>query len=153
MRITSTQYTLQNKSFEIYLSGCNGNPKCEGCYNQELWDFNIGEEYTLEYFGDLQQKIYRFKNIIDNIMILGGEPLDQNINDFSYFIKDMKSFNKDLWLFTRYELNEIEPTILNQFDYVKTGKYIKELSVDNNIQYGIKLATSNQKIYKKGIDY
>jgi anaerobic ribonucleoside-triphosphate reductase activating protein len=86
-------------------------------------------------------------------MILGGEPLDQDIINFYYFTVDIKSFDKNLWLFTRYELNEIEPTILNQFDYVKTGKYIKELSVDNNIQYGIKLATSNQKIYKKGIDY
>jgi anaerobic ribonucleoside-triphosphate reductase activating protein len=153
MNIVSTQYTLQNKAFEIYLSGCSGNPKCEGCYNKELWDFDIGEEYTLSFWGKLQNKIYKFDNLIDNIMILGGEPLDQDIIELYSFTVDIKSFNKNLWLFTRYELNEIEPTILNQFDYVKTGKYIKKLSIDNNIQHGIKLSTSNQKIYKKGIDY
>ena len=38
-------------------------------------------------------------------------------------------------------------------DYIKTGSYIEELKCDDNIQYGIKLATSNQKINKKGIDY
>jgi anaerobic ribonucleoside-triphosphate reductase activating protein len=153
LRIASTQYTLKNNAFEIYLSGCNGKPKCSGCYNKELWDFDVGEEYTLKYFGKLQQKIYRFKNIIDSIIILGGEPLDQDLLDFYYFTEDMKSFNKILWLFTRYELSEIDLKILNQFDYIKTGKYLPKMKCENNIQYGIQLSTSNQKIHKKGIDY
>ena len=38
-------------------------------------------------------------------------------------------------------------------DYIKTGEYDESLKCENNIQYGIKLATSNQKINKKGIDY
>jgi glutaminase len=38
-------------------------------------------------------------------------------------------------------------------DYIKTGRYIPELKVNENVHYGINLATSNQKIYKKGIDY
>ena len=35
-------------------------------------------------------------------------------------------------------------------DYVKTGAYIPELTTDNNKRCGIKLATSNQTIYKIG---
>jgi anaerobic ribonucleoside-triphosphate reductase activating protein len=153
MKIASTQYSINNNSFEIYLSGCNGNPKCKGCHNQELWDFHIGKEYDQKIFGALQKKIYKFETLIDNIMILGGEPLDQDIEDFYFFIQDMKSFNKKLWLFTRYEINEIEPKILKQFDFVKTGKYDYSLTTENNIQYNITLPTSNQKIHKKGIDY
>ncbi len=153
MKIASTQYNINNNSFEIYLSGCNGNPKCTGCHNRELWEFDVGQEYTPKFFGQLQKKIYKFEALIDNIMILGGEPLDQNIEDFYFFIQDMKSFNKKLWLFTRYEINEIEPRISKQFDFVKTGKYDCSLSVEDNIQYNIALSTSNQKILKKGIDY
>jgi anaerobic ribonucleoside-triphosphate reductase activating protein len=153
MKIASTQYTLQNNVFEIYISGCNGIPKCIGCHNKELWDFDVGEEYTLKYFTKLQQKTKRFENLIDNIMILGGEPLDQNIDEFYHFIIDMKSFNKNLWLFTRYKLEEINKNIIPYFNYIKCGRYCEDLTCDNNTQYGIKLSTSNQKIYKKGIDY
>ena len=38
-------------------------------------------------------------------------------------------------------------------DYIKCGKYIPELTTDDNIQYGVHLATSNQRIYKCGVDY
>ena len=40
------------------------------------------------------------------------------------------------------------PELLNYHIYIKTGKYIRELSTDDNIQFGVKLASSNQKIYK-----
>jgi len=153
MKIASTQYTLQNKSFEIYLSGCSGNPKCNGCYNKELWDFDVGEEWSPKLYGSIEQKIHNFENLIDDIMVLGGEPLDQDILEFFWFTENIKSFNKKLWLFTRNELSGIEPKIANQFDYIKVGRYIPELKVDDNVWYGIKLSTSNQKILKKGLDY
>lgn len=41
------------------------------------------------------------------------------------------------------------PKLLNYNIYIKTGKYIEKLATDNNnIQFGVKLASSNQKIYK-----
>ena len=45
MNIVSTQYTLSTKSLEIYLAGCSGQPKCKGCHNPMLWDFNMGEKW------------------------------------------------------------------------------------------------------------
>jgi organic radical activating enzyme len=153
LKIASTQYSVSYNSFEIYLSGCRGSPKCEECYSKELWDFSIGEEYTKEYFDKIKKKINRFNKIIDNIFILGGEPLDQNIEELKKLIFDLKILNKPLWLFTRYDLIEIDKSILELFDYAKTGKYIKELSCNDNTKYNIKLATSNQHINKKGIDY
>jgi anaerobic ribonucleoside-triphosphate reductase activating protein len=153
MRIASTQYTLSNRSFEIYLSGCSGNPKCIGCYNKELQNFNIGEEYNERYFNKIKEKVLIFSNIIENLMVLGGEPLDQNQKEFLEFSRDLISLNKQMWLFTRYDIKNIPYEIKKICDYIKCGRYIKELSCENNIQYGIKLATSNQKIYKKGIDY
>jgi anaerobic ribonucleoside-triphosphate reductase activating protein len=148
MNILGTQYTLENKSLDIYVAGCSGSPHCEGCHNPESWNFNQGEKYDYEYFNKLKEKINSFSNMIENIMIFGGEPLDQNHDELIHMLFDLKSFNKKLWLFTRYELEEIPLEIKELCNYIKCGRYIPDLKIDNNIQYGIKLATSNQTIYK-----
>ena len=148
MKIAGTQFTLKTKSFEIYVSGCAGNPHCKGCHNPETWDFNVGEEFDDIIKKQIQEKIKSFNSLIDNIMIFGGEPLDQKKEDIIDLLSFLSTFNKKIWLFTRYEKEEIDEDILNLLDYVKCGRYIQELTTDKNIQFGIKLATSNQKIYK-----
>jgi anaerobic ribonucleoside-triphosphate reductase activating protein len=153
MKIASTQYTLKTKSFEIYLSGCAGNPKCSGCYSPELWDFNFGQDVSSEFIAKSIKKILRFNSIIENIFILGGDPLDQPTEEITSLAKNFLPIDKKMWIFTRKEIEEIPVEIKNIFDYIKTGRYIPELISDNNVQYGIKLATSNQKIHKKGVDY
>jgi anaerobic ribonucleoside-triphosphate reductase activating protein len=150
MNILATQYTLEFKSLDIYVAGCRGNPHCHGCHNPESWSFNQGKNYTEEYYEKLKQKIKDFDLMIDNIMIFGGEPLDQNHDELLNLLFDLKGFNKKIWLFTRYEIDKIPEEIKILCDYIKTGKYIKELKCDGNVQFGIKLATSNQKIYRIG---
>jgi anaerobic ribonucleoside-triphosphate reductase activating protein len=152
MNITSTQYTLSNKSLEIYLSGCNGNPKCTNCHNPMLWDFSLGNDW-IEEIDNITIKINLFNDMVDNIMIFGGEPLDQNLIELQSFLKILSYRGKHIWLFTRYELENISNEIKYLCDYIKCGRYEESLTTDTNIQYGIKLATSNQHIYKKGIDY
>jgi len=150
MNLLATQYTLSNKSFDIYLAGCNRTPHCKGCCNPESWNFNQGELLNNEKLNEIINKIKLFDNIINKISILGGEPLDQinliNLLEKLYVIRP-------IWLFTSYELNEIPENIKGYCDYIKCGKYIDELKTENNIQYDIKLATSNQRIYKKGEQY
>ena len=48
---------------------------------------------------------------------------------------------------------DVKPVFKEYCDFIKVGAYIPELKTDNNIQQGIKLATSNQKILEKGKDY
>ncbi|MDN5317857.1 MAG: anaerobic ribonucleoside-triphosphate reductase activating protein [Thermoanaerobacterium sp.] len=148
MNILSTQYSLETKSLEIYVAGCSGNPHCANCHNHESWDFKQGTKYNEKYFSHIKNKIKDFDALIDNIMILGGEPLDQNIDELIHLLFDLNTLNKKIWLFTRYEIEQIPNEVIKFCDYIKTGKYIPELKTDNNIQYGIKLATSNQKIIK-----
>jgi hypothetical protein len=92
--------------------------------------------------------IEKFNNMIDNIMIFGGEPLDNSIYEMVKFLSDLKTLNKKIWLFTRYELDNIKTTIICLCDYIKTGAYIEDKLVDNHEMFGIKLASSNQQIYK-----
>lgn len=160
MNILATQYTLKTKSFEIYVAGCSGNPHCEGCHNPESWSFDCGEPYMSEYSDMIKNKVKEFSGLVDNVWILGGEPLDQNLSELLKLISSLYKICQDnsckLWLFTRYSLDEVKEKLgdfMQYFDYVKCGRYQHELQCKNNIQYGITLATSNQKIHKKGIDY
>jgi len=148
MNMASTQYSLDTESFEIYLSGCNG--KCKGCHNPELKDFSLGVPLSPLVLEDIIKKIKRFDTLIKHVWILGGEPLNQNHDEVISLIRGLKIANKNIWLWTRYEIQQIPTGIKNLCDYIKCGEYKEDLKTENNIQYGIKLATSNQKIYIKG---
>jgi anaerobic ribonucleoside-triphosphate reductase activating protein len=156
MNILATQYTLSLKSLDIYVSGCSGNPHCEGCHNPESWNFNLGQEYNNEYFKKyIYDKCIEFNDIIKNIMIFGGEPLDNNHEDLRVMLHDIKMNLQDIpiWLFTRYDIDAVPNFVKEYCDYIKCGRYLPEQKTEDNIQYNIKLATSNQKIYKKGKEY
>lgn len=152
INIAATQYSINYQSFELYLSGCKANPHCKNCHNPELWKFDVGEEYNIDSKEQILNKICSFKELIDNIWILGGEPLDQDIEELSNLIDDMKSTKKKIWLFTRYELKEVPDIIKKQVDYIKTGRYLPDKE-EEHVEYGVRLTTSNQHIYKRGKDY
>jgi len=147
MKILYTDFTLKYYSLDIYTAGCK-TPHCNGCHNPETWGFNQGEIYNKLYFNRISKYFDDFDNLIHNIMIFGGEPLDNNISEVENFIKDLLIFKRKIWLFTKFELKEIPDNIKSLCDFIKTGKYIVELSVKNNQQFGINLSTSNQHIYK-----
>ena len=153
MNIVGTQYTLSNRAFEIYTAGCKGNPHCTNCHNPKSWDFNQGVLCDLDYLQALRKKILNFDTMIDKIMVFGGEPLDQNPAELRLLLKLLSQLGKEVWLFTRYDLEEVPHYVKVTCDYIKCGRYLEELRTDDNTQYGIKLATSNQNIYKKGINY
>ena len=147
MKIISTQYTLKYKSFEIIVSGCSGK-HCLGCHSPETWDFNIGDDYN-EKLKSILAKIKKSSEMIDWIWIYGGEPLDNNLDDLDDMLTQLRDCEKPIMLFTRYDIKDVPENIKKLCDFIKSGRYKKDLTVDNNIQYGVKLATSNQKIYKK----
>ena len=151
MNIISTQYTLSTNSLEIYISGCSP-PHCEGCSNPDLWEFGSDNNY-IKKFGEIKEKIKTFNTLIDNIILVGGCPLDQNLIELTVFIKQLKTLNKKIFLFTKYDIDKVPHYIKELCDYIKCGRYIPLFEVDDHIMYGIKLATSNQKIYKLGKDY
>lgn len=146
MNIISTQYTLQHKSLEIYLSGCKP-PHCKHCSNPDTWCFSQGTNWS-QFKDQIQKRCTEDHNMIENIMIFGGEPLDQDLNELSNLLTFLRAFNKKIWVFTKYDISEVPEGILKLCDYIKTGRYLEDQKSDNNIQCGIKLATSNQKIIK-----
>jgi len=147
MKLATTQYSLNTKTFEIYISGCIGHP-CKGCYSKELWDENIGEELDDDMYKSLMYKIENNLHIIDNLMICGGEILEKPKEEILKLIKFLKQYKKPIWLYTRFKYNKVDKDILKELDYIKCGQYDNTKLTGDNVQYGVKLASSNQKIYK-----
>jgi anaerobic ribonucleoside-triphosphate reductase activating protein len=145
----STQYTLNTRSLDIFIAGCNASPKCEQCFNPESWDFTKGELLSPKYFDKkIRRKMQEYDSMIENVMLLGGEPLDQDLTELCSLIDDLQEFNKPIWLFTHYHFHQVPLYALRGVSYVKTGRYMPQFKSDKNIQYGIKLSTNNQNIYK-----
>jgi anaerobic ribonucleoside-triphosphate reductase activating protein len=147
MNIATTQYTLQNMMFEIYVSGCKEHP-CKGCFTPELWDENVGELLDEKKYEELKIRIERDSDMIENLMICGGEILEKPIEDVLELITFLQQFEKPIWLFTRFEKKDVPKEILDEIDYIKCGMYDKTKRTGDNVHYGIRLASSNQKIYK-----
>lgn len=156
MKISYIEYSPASNSLDLFICGCKP-PHCTGCYNQELWDFNANGDTIENAVYDVVNLNHRFDSLIDRILILGGEPLDSYElyqEEFIKMLSDIKALvNKPIMLFTRYNLEDVPQNVKDYCDYIKCGRYIPELTTDNNIQEGIKLATSNQMIYKKGLHY
>lgn len=145
MNINGTIYELNRKSLEIYLSGCK-KPHCDGCHNPELWDFDNGISWK-KFVPEITDKINN--HMVDEIWILGGEPLDQNKKQLIELLSLINLYeNVIVYLFTRYEI--MNRKIFNLVDYVKTGKFDKELDSYYDWNHNIELASWNQKIIEGG---
>ena len=128
----------------IFFQGCSRH--CFNCFNTETWSFKDGREFTetlqLE-FEKLCKKPY-----IDCVSFLGGEPLDQPLDELLYFIKTLKTdVNKPFFMWSGYIWEEIITdkkclAIMQYVDYLIDGKYEDDLK-----DYKLKLrGSSNQRV-------
>ncbi len=130
-------------SLVINVSGCPH--KCEGCHSQYLWEYK--GNYISEDFNNI---LNFYDGMITCVCFMGGE---QNVDELESYLKYVKEYGLKTCLYSGCDSIEEIATLLPYLDWIKVGRYEESLRTDNNIQYGIKLATSNQHIYKKGIDY
>lgn len=147
MRLLGTQVSLQYGAFEIYLSGCKP-PHCRGCHNPESWDFERGTEITHDLVEKLKKRILSAEPLVERVWILGGEPLDQPLDELEDFLRQLSQTYKPIWLFTRYEKDHIPESILSFLSAVKTGPFIPEKRSEMHEEYGVRLASTNQHIYR-----
>lgn len=130
-------------SLVINVSGCPH--KCEGCHSQYLW------EYEGNYIAyDFNNILNFYGGMITCVCFMGGE---QNVDELESYLKYVEEYGLKTCLYSGCDSIEEISELLPYLDWVKIGRYEESLRTDNNVQYGIKLATSNQKIYKKGIDF
>ena len=100
----------------LFVQGCHFH--CDGCFNQDSWDFCGGKEWTEEVEGKFFELINR--PYIKRVTILGGEPLaNENVVDvYNLIIKIKNKFpQKSIWLYTGYKFDGIiRPVVTDNFD-------------------------------------
>ena len=110
----------------IFISGCSH--ACKGCHNPESWNKNSGKVFADD---DLNFIITSLKKPeIKGLTLSGGDPLmEYNREDVEKLCKIIKSIipNKDIWLYTGYEWDEIKHLpLLKYIDVLVDGKFILE---------------------------
>ena len=152
MKINYIDYSIATKSLDIFFSGCRN--KCEDCCNPELMDFDNGIDYV-QMLPKIKSYLDDYGTLIENVFLVGGSPNHQDSEDMATFLEGLhrRYKNKSIYMFCGEELSQVQPVFKKYCDFIKCGAYIPSLKCDDNYQYGIKLATANQKIYKKGEDY
>lgn len=103
-------------SYNVYFSGCS--IRCEGCHNEELWDKESGFKTDTD---TIIQNIKKSLELIDAVVILGGEPTDQREALLDLLIK-LQDLNVDVWLYTGRQEEQVED-LKKYCTYIKIGKY------------------------------
>jgi hypothetical protein len=83
---------------------------------------------------------------------MGGEPLDQDAYGLYNLLKWCSYTGKELWMFTKKPLEEIDFYTQLWCSHIKSGKYDCKLE-GYDTKYGFKLASMNQQILVQGVDY
>lgn len=136
-------------STTLWFSGCS--LQCGGCHNSTLKDFNEGISIK-----QIKSDLLKRRKLTKWLVYLGGNPLDRIdiVMDIAHYAH---SIGYKQFLYTGYSFEQynnmfdssIHKTILNYFDFIKTGGYNCSLSKscrDEARDYFF--ATLNQEVYK-----
>jgi anaerobic ribonucleoside-triphosphate reductase activating protein len=120
----------------VFVSGCDMNPHCKGCFNQIAWDFNHGSDFTEEVIDKVLESIE--PSYCRGLSILGGEPLaDKNLEGVSYLIQRFREKygnSKDVWLWSGYyvkDMTEEKLKVAKMCDYIVDGHFDSDLYSEN----------------------
>ena len=128
----------------LFVSGCTH--RCKGCHNPDGWSFDNGTEFSEFTVAEILDALA--KPYISGLSILGGEPYDQtDVEELLNLVRKVKMYypNKDIWIWTGYEFEQIKSSPLTKFiDVAVTGRFIldqRDIS-DGNRWRG----STNQKV-------
>lgn len=117
----------------LWVSGCPFH--CKGCHNQQMQDYNYGEQIPENLYQKLDRAIVD-NGIQRNFSVLGGEPLcKQNRQFVNKVITHIKSTFPAIQIFcwTGYTIEQLRQqndkdinSILNQINVLIDGRFILE---------------------------
>lgn len=144
--------------FIVFMQGCP--LKCKFCHNRDTWDFNKGEEYTVE---EIVKRLKRVKPYIEasslggGITVSGGEPLGQAEFVCELF-KECKrqGFHTCLDTAGSYEINGTIKELLEYTDLVlldikhidsRKCKELTGMDNTNELNFARYLSQTNKKVW------
>ncbi len=136
----------------LFVSGCTH--RCKGCFNEEAWDFNYGEEFTEKQEKEILEALK--PDYIKGFSLLGGEPFEpRNQAVLAPLLEKIKKEypQKDIWCYSGYDFEKdllsgrlcdftVTDRMLSQIDILVDGKFIEELK---NLKLRFK-GSENQRI-------
>lgn len=151
--ITTQLNDIPHIATTLWYSGCKLN--CKGCHNTPLENFQSGLD--LDYVkSELKQR----RKLTDWLVYLGGNPLDsiESVIAISTYAREL---NFKQFLYSGYEFTEfqqmfdekIHNVLLQNFDYLKTGKFDLRFHKDC-ATYGKDyfFQTLNQEVYQSQVE-
>ena len=134
----------------FFTQGCPH--RCPGCFNEETWDFEGGQEYNSSVKWEII-KLISANDIQRNFSVLGGEPLaEQNIEMTAEIVDAVRHAypNITITLWTGYTYEELVKNnskslskILSEINVLIDGPFIESLK-DLNLKLR---GSSNQRIW------
>lgn len=126
----------------LFVSGCPHN--CKGCFNQELWDYDAGQDMGASQLADIYDLCS--KSYISGLSLLGGEPLaPENVYAVTNIAQFFKQYlpNKTIWCYTGYRWEDVKRfPIMKYVDILVDGRFVEELK-DPRLKFR---GSSNQRI-------
>ena len=111
--------------------------RCDGCHSPHLWE-DIGAELTSD---EIDAILRSYLGRITCVCLMGGDNDKNAVEAMATYIKSKYELR-----FAWYSGREKFPSNIEDFDYVKLGRYDKEKG-------GLKSADTNQRIYKVNDDF
>ena len=120
----------------LFVSGCRHH--CKGCFQPETWDFDFGNEFTLEIEDDIIESLD--PDYIEGLTLLGGEPFEpENQRVLVKFLKRVREIypDKSIWCYSGYLLDEellkdskarceVTDEMLSYIDVLVDGEFVLE---------------------------
>lgn len=132
----------------IWAKGCSNH--CPGCFHQDRFDTPVYRETI----GDIIEHI-RSYTFCDGI-VLGGFEWTEQYDEMIALIEAAIAFRLEVILYTHYTIEEISTKYSKLLNYkgiyIKCGEYDVTKLSSNHSSYGVPLVSTNQKIYKVGVD-
>lgn len=132
------------------IAACDCKFNCFNCFNQHIKALPVIAKSCNDIIAEVKA------NPFNKGIIFAGLEWTLQLNECLSLAKEAKRQGLQTMLYTGNDFKgRLMGTIIlsNSFDYIKCGRYEEELKTANHIEYGVVLASTNQHIYKKGVDY
>lgn len=115
----------------FYVKGCS--LRCDGCHSPELWCEKQGILLTEELLTKL---LVKYSGYVDCVIFMGGEWTVE----LNYYLDVIRSkYELKTALFTGLNEAEVALDLKEKLDYLKVGRYVKELG-------GLSSKNTNQQL-------
>lgn len=132
------------------ISACDCKFNCPHCFNQGLKKMPTVSKSPIEIIQTIKN------NPFNRGIIFGGLEWSLQINECIELARVAKAQGLQTMVYTGCNFNSymVQQYIkANVFDYIKCGRYEEHNKTINHIEYGVVLASDNQHVYKRGVDY